>query len=65
MKKPYLVTVNRFGFVSVMAESDTAALQLADHLTTDKINWSDDWTPTDAMEDTDHVGPIYEEPDFD
>ena len=29
------------------------ALWLADHITTDTVNWSDDWSPTDAEENPD------------
>ena len=61
----YEVTVSRFGFVFVSAESAAAAMELADHLTTEHISWSDDWMPTDAKEHADYDGTVFTEPDFD
>lgn len=61
----YEVTIVRTGVVFVRAASAAAALDLADHLTTDHVNWSDDWNPTDAEECADYNGAVFEEPDFD
>lgn len=51
MKKKYCVTVVRYGCLFIEAESEAEAMDIADHQTTDTVNWSDDWTPTDAGED--------------
>ena len=59
MKKKYCVTVVRYGCLFVEAEDDAAALDLADHQTTDTVNWSDDWTPTDAQEDDSEPEHVY------
>jgi hypothetical protein len=51
--------------VFVRAATSAAAMDLADHLTTDHVNWSDDWSPTNAEERSDYDGMVFEEPDFD
>ena len=51
MKKKYCVTVARYGCLFVEAESEAEAMDIADHQTTDTVNWSDDWDVTDAQED--------------
>lgn len=61
----YEVTIVRTGVVFVRASSAAAAMDLADHLTTDHVNWSDDWSPTDAEKRSDYDGAVFEEPDFD
>ena len=61
----YEVTIVRTGVVFVRAATSAAAMDLADHLTTDHVNWSDDWSPTDAEERSDYDGMVFEEPDFD
>lgn len=61
----YEVTISRAGVVFVSADSAAAAMELADHLTTEHISWSDDWTPTDAKEHADYDGTVFTEPDFD
>lgn len=61
----YEVTISRSGVVFVSADSAAAAMELADHLTTEHISWSDDWTPTDAKEHADYDGTVFTEPDFD
>lgn len=61
----YEVTIVRTGVVFVRANSAAAAMDLANHLTTDHVNWSDDWNPTDAEECRDYNGSVFEEPDFD
>ena len=60
----YEVTIVRTGVVFVRASSAPAAMDLADHLTTDHVSWSDDWNPTDAEECKDYDGAVFEEPDF-
>lgn len=60
----YEVTISRTGVVYVKADSGAAAMELADHLTTDKISWSDDWSPTDVMEADGYEGVFYTEPSF-
>lgn len=47
----YCVTVVRYGCLFVEAGSPEEAMDIADHQTTDTVNWSDDWGPTDATED--------------
>lgn len=47
----YWVTVVRYGWVPVEAESAADAMDIADHQTTDTICWSEDWSPTDAEQD--------------
>lgn len=44
----YEVTISRFGTASVDANSVQEAMALAHALPTDRIDWADDWTPTDA-----------------
>lgn len=61
----YEVTIVRTGVVFVRAATSVAAMDLADHLTTDHVNWSDDWSPTNAEERSDYDGMVFEEPDFD
>lgn len=63
-KQIYEVTIGRTGVVFVQAESAADAMELADHLTTDEISWSDDWSPTDATENPDYDGAPYTEPSF-
>lgn len=60
----YEVTIVRTGVVFVRAPSAAAAMNLADHLTTDHVSWSDDWNPTDAEACKDYDGAVFEEPDF-
>ena len=50
-EKYYMVTVARYGFIRVKASSKEEAMDIADHQTTGTVNWSDDWDPTDAMEE--------------
>lgn len=63
-KSVYQVIITRTGVVFVRAASESAAMELADHLTTDEVSWSDDWTPTDAMEAKDYDGVPITEPSF-
>ena len=46
----YCVTIVRTGCMFVEAENEAEAMDIADHQTTDTVNWSDDWTPTDCSE---------------
>lgn len=48
--KKYAVTVVRYGVIFVEAENKAAAMDIADHQTTDTVSWSDDWRPTDCEE---------------
>lgn len=51
MDKVYDVTIARYGFVRVVADSDTEAMQIVrEEYSSDEISWSDDWEPTDATE---------------
>lgn len=47
----YCVTVTRTGCVFIEAENEEEAMYIADHLTTETISWSEDWSPTDCEED--------------
>lgn len=47
----YQMTIVRTGVLFVEAGSVTEAYYIADHQTTDTVNWSDDWETIDAMED--------------
>ena len=49
--KKYCVTVSRTGWVFVEAETKEEAMDIANHQTTGTVNWSDDWEPTDCLED--------------
>ena len=49
--KKYCVTVVRAGWVFVEAETEVEAMDIANHQTTDTVNWSEDWEPTDCEED--------------
>ena len=51
MSKVYDVTIARYGFVRVVADSDTEAMQIVrEEYSSDEITWSNDWEPTDATE---------------
>ena len=61
----YCVTITRTGCVFVEAENEKKAMYIADHITTDKVNWSDDWSPTDCEEDDSLAnGEYITEPEF-
>ena len=47
----YLVTVVRTGCLYIEADNEEKAMEIADHQTTDKVSWSDDWGPVDVEED--------------
>jgi hypothetical protein len=47
----YCVTIVRTGCVFVEAENESEAMDIANHQTTDTVNWSEDWEATDCMED--------------
>lgn len=47
----YCVTVVRYGCLFIEAGSPEEAMDIADHQTTDTVNWSDDWMPTDVTDD--------------
>lgn len=63
-KKKYCVTIVRYGCVFVEADSENEAMAIADHQTTDTVDWSEDWIPTDAMEDDSYVGEYITEKAF-
>lgn len=57
--KRYCVTIVRTGCLFVEAESPEDAMDIADHQTTDTVNWSDDWEPTEASEDSSALDGSY------
>ena len=50
-KKKYCVTVVRTGCLFVNASSEAEAMDIANHQSTDAVNWSEDWAATDCCED--------------
>ena len=52
----YCVTVARNGWLFVEAETKEEAMDIANHQTTDTVNWSEDWEPTDCVEDSTILG---------
>ena len=46
----YCVTIVRTGCVFVEAETAAEAVDIANHQTTDTVNWSEDWNATDCEE---------------
>lgn len=54
--RKFCVTIVRTGVVFVEAETPEEAMDIADHQTTDTVNWSEDWSPTDAEEQPDYDG---------
>ena len=46
----YDVTIARYGFVTVDAKSESEAMDIANQLDEEDIDWSDSWEPTDAAE---------------
>lgn len=58
-KNKYCVTVIRYGYVFVEAESESEAMDIADHQTTETINWSDDWSPSSASENDEQPDNAY------
>ena len=57
--KKYCVTITRTGWLFVEADSDEKAMDIANHQTTDTVNWSDDWVPTACMEDDSEPDCMY------
>lgn len=57
--KRYCVTIVRTGCLFVEAESPEDAMDIADHQTTDTVNWSDDWEPTEVFEDNSALDSSY------
>ena len=55
----YCVTVVRTGCIFVEAKNETEAIDIANHQTTDTVNWSDDWQTTDCMEDDSAANCMY------
>lgn len=47
----YGVTISRTGYVFVEAETESDAIDIANHLKTDSVSWSDDWGATDCQND--------------
>lgn len=57
--KRYCVTIVRTGCVFVEAESPEDAMDIADHQTTDTVNWSEDWSVTAIEEDASEPDGCY------
>lgn len=60
----YCVTITRTGCLFIEAESEAAAMDIADHQETETVNWSDDWSPTDCKEDSSYCGEYITTPAF-
>ena len=55
----YCVTIVRTGCVFVEAETKEEAMDIANHQTTDTVNWSEDWEPTECIEDDSALDNMY------
>lgn len=55
----YCVTVVRTGCVFVEARTMNDAIDIANHQTTDNVNWSDDWEATDCSADDSALDNMY------
>ena len=55
----YCVTIVSTGCVFVEAENKAEAMDIANHQTTDAVNWSEDWGATDCMEDDSALDNMY------
>lgn len=53
MTMKYCVTVTKTGCLFVEADNKEQAIDIANHQTTDSVNWSDDWEVTDCSYDDD------------
>lgn len=60
----YCVTITRTGCLFIEAESEAAAMDIADHQTTETVSWSEDWSPTDCEEDSSYCGEYITTPAF-
>ena len=57
--KKWDVTITRYGFAIIEAETPEKAEEIGNSLTCDEISWSDDYEVTDVIEgDEDSVGYI-------
>ncbi len=50
-RKKFCVTIVRKGFLNVEASSETEVMDVADHQGADTVLWSEDWMPSEAVED--------------
>ena len=48
--KIYDVTITRYGYVQIEANSESEAFDIAHDLKPDEIHWSDDYEATDVRE---------------
>ena len=55
----YCVTIVRTGCIFVEANSEAEAVDIANHQTTDTVNWSDDWEAIDCVEDVSEPDCMY------
>ena len=55
----YCVTIERTGCIFVEAENESAAIDIANHQTTDTVSWSEDWEATDVYEDDSACASMY------
>lgn len=55
----YCVTIVRTGCIFVEAESESMAMDIANHRVTDDVSWSDDWEATDCFEDDSALDYMY------
>lgn len=59
VKKKYRVDITRYGCIFVEASSEEEAWEIADHQTTDTVQWYEDWEPIDVNEDESAVESAY------
>lgn len=55
----FCVTIERTGVVFVEADTESDAIDIANHQCTDTICWSDDWEATDCIEDDSALDDMY------
>lgn len=64
--KKYMVILSRTGSLLVMANSESEAMDIANHQFSDTINWHDDWDATnvesdESYDDDEYVTKNYEQ----
>lgn len=47
----YLTTIIRYGYLFVEANSESEAMDIAEHQKTDTVEWEEDWDVTSVVQD--------------